>query len=791
MRAPPAVLIAVLLAASPAASSEFPEPLLGHESVAAVEGADALAFNPAALGLRYPSELLLALEESGDRARGFGALAMTGPLAIGASGDREGAHALTLGFSGGGRKLRIGASLAWLDVTGGRATTPSLGLLARPSAWLSLGATAAHLSEPRLAGARLARDYTLGLGFRPLALVRARAFSLGPRLTLTGDVRLAEDDPSDRARVRVGGELELVPGVVLRGSAERGGYRAGFALLGLRSGYHGHAAYDRDDHRRSTTHAISLHAGEDRTLLAGPRQGRVAVVHAAGALGDEALGGFSFFGGAGTTRVALLHRQLERALEDPLTRGVLLEPRGIGNLAQIEELRVRITRLRAAGKPVVAYLENGGGRGDLYLASACDRVVASEEAVFAALGLRAERRSYRSLLASWGLRIDRASVGAYKSAYRNFSVDSTTALDREQIERQLEAHQRLFVTAVAMDRHMSHARLEGLLDGRSWPASELAKAGLIDSVGYRENALAMLGRLSGLGAKPKRVALLETPPARRPWLARRSVAVVYASGGIEAGRDGHDVLNGEYMGSESVARRLERAFRDPEVKAVVLRVESPGGSGLGSNLILHAASRLKRETKKPLVVSMGGVAASGGYYISMAADRIFADRFTRTGSIGVLFVKPSLEGWYAKHGVKQEAFEHGGQMGAWSMGRDWTPYWQAAADSAVGFAYQTFKARVAEGRRLSLDQVEAVAQGQVWMGEEARERRLVDAIGGLEDAIAEARRLAHVPVGERIELAEIRRPPPGLFERLAGMAVSRAMGTLAPPELLRSVLMPA
>jgi len=236
------------------------------------------------------------------------------------------------------------------------------------------------------------------------------------------------------------------------------------------------------------------------------------------------------------------------------------------------------------------------------------------------------------------------------------------------------------------------------------------------------------------------------------------------------------------MGAESINRRLERAFRDPEVKVVVLRIESPGGSGLASNLILHQTQRLKRETKKPLIVSMGGAAASGGYYIALAADRIYADRYTRTGSIGVLFVKPSLEGWYREHGVRQEAFERGEFMGGNSLGRDWTPRWQAAADSTVRVAYEVFKSKVSEGRGLDAAQVEAVAKGRVWMGEEALQRRLIDAIGGLDEAIAEARRLANVAPGEKIELLEFRRPRPGLVERLASMAVRDLFESVRVPE---------
>src|SRR5262249_53852603 len=153
----------------------------------------------------------------------------------------------------------------------------------------------------------------------------------------------------------------------------------GLGLHAVRAALHEHASFDRDRHRLDGLHSLSLHGGEDRTVFAGPRERRVAELRVGGELGDENMSGLSIFGGTSTRPVAPLHRQLERALEDPLTRGVLLRLEGVSNMAQIEELRPRIARLRAAGKPVVAYLEYGGGRGDLYLAGPCDRIVGSEE----------------------------------------------------------------------------------------------------------------------------------------------------------------------------------------------------------------------------------------------------------------------------------------------------------------------------------------------------------------------------------------------------------------------------
>src|SRR5207244_10096495 len=164
------------------------------------------------------------------------------------------------------------------------------------------------------------------------------------------------------------------------------------------------------------------------------------------------------------------------------------------------------------------------------------------------------------------------------------------------------------------------------------------------------------------------------------------------------------------------SRQLESAFKEPGVRAVVLRVESPGGSVLGSKLIAHAADRWKRETKKPLIVSMGGVAASGGYAISLPGDRLYADRYTYTGSIGVLTIKPSLQGWLERHHVREEDFDRGRFMRGWSTFKDWDPALQAIADSAVRATYDRFVADVAKHRGLTVAQVDDVAQGRVWMG---------------------------------------------------------------------------
>ena len=420
-----------------------PLQLYGNESAAYAEDARAVFFNPAGLGLRYPLEGFT----SWSRFEGGGQINrwVVAWRGFAVQGDRVKNVSQRYGFTlaAGGEALRWGLTNDWLvdPRTHRVAGDHRFGLLSHPAPWLVLGGEVDHLLQPVFRNDRQGRLYVLAVGLRPLAFDAAWAHGWGTRLTLTSDLVLADDGRWDQARVRFGGELEALPGVLLRGTVEdHRGLHLGVMLRGVNGGSAVQSA-SVDGLHRYDTYAVSLHAGEERTVLANRAEQRVAVVRAAGDLGDDALSGFSLMGGSDVTPVRPLHDQLQRALEDPLTRGVFLDLRDVGNLAQIEELRPRLARLRAAGKPVVAFMEYGGGRGDLYLAGACDRIVMTPEAEPSALGLRTERRYYRGLLAGWGIRVERTSYGKYKSAYRNFSVDSTSDADREAIERGLDVSQ--------------------------------------------------------------------------------------------------------------------------------------------------------------------------------------------------------------------------------------------------------------------------------------------------------------------------------------------------------------
>ena len=531
------VLALALVAGAAPAFAQSSSDAVRDYSIATLDDARAAQFLPAALSTRHDAEWRLEWSGLDGRREGFSSQAYVG--GFGAYVQDSPGHRRTWGMAlGGGRDaLRFGWSGYRVSEFGTRRGDHRFSALSRPVAWLSLAGEVDHAFEPKPYGSRLAREWTTAIAVRPLAFDRARAHGRGTRLTLTADLSAREDEPRAWARTRVGVECEPIDGlafaVATRGHDE---WRAGVTLRGLRGATSNSGAM-RDGDKTNERWAVSMHSGEERTRFTSRGDRRVAYVRAGGILADEAEGG-SLLGDVSTVGNRSVASQLDRALEDPLTRGVMLDLRGVAGMAQLEELRPRIEKLRDAGKPVVASLESGGGRGDLYLASACTRAFASEEAIFAGLGLRTERRYYREMLERYGVRMDRASVGAFKSAYRNYSVDRTPPPDSIVIQRTLDQRQELFLRSVAASRKIKRERFEHVLDGRGWTSADLVTAGLLDGVGYRDDAWREAGKLSGLGEKPRSVVLSRVEPARVTWTERTPIAVVYATGGIEEGRSG-------------------------------------------------------------------------------------------------------------------------------------------------------------------------------------------------------------------------------------------------------------
>jgi len=431
---------------------------------------------------------------------------------------------------------------------------------------------------------------------------------------------------------------------------------------------------------------------------------------------------------------------LAAAARDPRVEGVLVRLRGApASLAQGLSLRRAFGVLRAAGKPVAFYADSLGSE-ELFLASAATRVFVPEAGSVAPLGLRVEHWYLRDLLDRLGVRAEVVRVGEFKSAAEGLLRRGMSESQRVQLEALLDDLYGVLVDGIAEGRGLAPERVRELVDAGPYRARAAREAGLVDACLFPDEVEGALAELAGrpggevqLAELPAYLAVRAHDPGFHAPLADiPRIAYVVASGVVRSG----SVPGG--VGSESYRELLRRLELDDSVRAAVLRVESPGGDSLASDLLWRSVRRLA--AVKPVVASLGEVAASGGYYLACGANAIYAESATLTGSIGVVGGKLDLEGLERRLGVVREGVERGARAGLLSTSRSLTPGERAALRADLRAVYDLFLERVAEGRRMTREAVHAVARGRVWSGRRALAEGLIDGLGGPLEALAEARR---------------------------------------------------
>ena len=427
------------------------------------------------------------------------------------------------------------------------------------------------------------------------------------------------------------------------------------------------------------------------------------------------------------------------------------KPIGLG-VAQ--ELREAIIRFRASGKPTWAWAETFGefsaGNVPYYLATAFDTIYLQPSGDLGLTGLAVERPFLRGTLDKLGVQLEVGARHEYKGAPEQLTERGFTPPNREATQRIAESVTSQIAAAIAGRGRISAEEAGRLIDEGPYLAEQALAAGLVDALGYRDEvysalrkqvgndpALLFLGRYQRsreLASRAKRLA------APRP----QAIALIQATGGIRRGRNGRSPLTGTAMGSDSITAALRGATADPHVRAIVLRVNSPGGSYVASDSIWREVVRA-RNAGKPVVVSMSDVAASGGYFISMAADAIVAQPGTVTGSIGVFSGKPVVSEMLGKAGVSTDSVVLGKHAAMFSTSKPFSADEWQIVDAWLDHIYADFTGKVAAGRGLSAERVHELARGRVWTGADAHERKLVDELGGVEDAADIARRRAGLP----------------------------------------------
>ncbi|MBN1657113.1 MAG: S49 family peptidase [Anaerolineae bacterium] len=454
---------------------------------------------------------------------------------------------------------------------------------------------------------------------------------------------------------------------------------------------------------------------------------------------------------------------LERLAADPRVKGTVLVISGLSaGSATLASLRQGIKRFRESGKHAVAYLLDQG-MWAYYLAAACDEVLAPESAGLQAAGLWAETVFLKDTLALLGVEADLESIGAYKASPDTFRRSDMSAPHREMLESLLDSIYDHVVGAIAADRTMPTAQVRALLDRVPLHAEEMLRTGLLDGVCYEDELPA---RLAGDGQPAALVAWSQAErklvrPLHRP--SGRAVGIISLEGMIVVGPSRQPPLPlplplpvpEHQAGSETVVSQLRTAAQNDRLAAVVLHVDSPGGSALASDLIWREVVRLGQE--KPVVVYMSNRAASGGYYVAAPAHAIVAQPTTLTGSIGIWGGKVVTQGMYQKVRANREVVQRGQAAGLYADDDAFTPEERARIQQSLADGYARFKARVVEGRKINPAVVEDVAGGRVWTGVQAVAHGLVDELGDLHHAAARARALAGVPEDGYLPLEEV--PP--------------------------------
>src|ERR1041385_9061252 len=461
-----------------------------------------------------------------------------------------------------------------------------------------------------------------------------------------------------------------------------------------------------------------------------------------------------FFGGPDQSLSGLV-MNFKKARVDKRIKAILLDVNlsGVG-WGKAEEIRDAITDFRSSGKPVYAYVEFGLNK-EYYIATACDKIIVPPPGELFINGLAADVMFFRGSLDKLGIYPDIFQIGKYKSAGDMFTQKQMTDAHREYVNSMLDDLYGRYVNTIAQARHKTPDEVRALIDNAPYSAAKAKEAGLIDETLYRDDVEKEFKKLLGYKETDTFIPVRssdyrDVAPESLGLNKGERIAVIYASGDIGSGSSANSPSGEQSIASDTLVKALNDAAADKSLKAIVLRVDSPGGSGLASDIIWHAVEAAN--AKKPVVVSMSDVAASGGYYISASASKISAQPSTITGSIGVVAGKPVMRGFYDWLGISNEYVLRGKTAGMFRETEKFSDDERSEFEDWIKTTYyKDFVPKVAKGRHKDPQFIDTVGQGRVWTGAQAKDRGLVDEFGGLDKAIEIAKQLAKIPANKGVE----------------------------------------
>jgi len=468
-----------------------------------------------------------------------------------------------------------------------------------------------------------------------------------------------------------------------------------------------------------------------------------------GELQEKATADFfmSFFGMRPPLSMYDLWLNFQKAKRDNRIKVILLR---LGYLqcgwAKIHELRDLVLDFRKTGKKVYATIEETiDADKEYYLATACDRIIFHPSGLMFLNGIGGSIPFFKEGLDKLGIEYEWERIEKYKTAMNQFTEEGFTSAHKEMMESLYGETYSHYINQVAEARGKSEEEIKALLDYGFFQGPKAKEAGLVDDLFYEDE---LQDTLQVNGKKISRISherYLNIKPSSLGLYKGKKIALIYGMGTIITGEGMYQM-----MGSSTVARWIRQARNDQSIQAVVFRVDSPGGSSVGSDVIWREVSLTKKE--KPVIVSMSDLAGSGGYWVAMSAHKIIAQPQTWTGSIGVYFGKPNLIKLYEKLGITSERFTFGDKADMFSTFRKWTSEERQIIENEIEWIYDQFLTKVAEGRNMTKDEVDKIGKGRVWTGNQAVKLGLVDELGGLSKAIDLAKELAGIPEPERVQL---------------------------------------
>ena len=561
-------------------------------------------------------------------------------------------------------------------------------------------------------------NYRIGIALRPF----------GNIVTITTELNVDQITPGDDKSTLIYG-LELWSKKGFSFSAmydDAGNFEFGFEVGIPKLGVRNSNAYPENGTFRSSSVVIELRQHHRETILRS--KGRYLTLSLKGDIPDEPQKRFFFSRGPRTT--AEWVRLIEKARSDNSIGGIILNiGRFKGGMATVSEIRNALLRFKEGGKKIVVYSEIMTGKG-LLLASVADMVMMNPSGYLYFTGLTASISYYKGLLDKIGVEVEFVRVGRYKSAVEPFSFDSMSYSFREDIDAILDDYQKFYIDGISEGRNLSKEDIRTLQDNGPFTASEALKSKLIDKIAYEDEIDDIIKKKYGLKSirKIKARDHEKQKKLKREWSDKKKIAIIHLSGAIIPGES----RSGSLLGAKTASRIIKYARENRSIKAIILRIDSGGGTALGADIIWNELRHAKG--KKPIIASFGDITASGAYYLAMPADTILAEKTTLTGSIGIFMALPKVKELYKKLGIRQEIIKRGKHSDILSGQRKWTEEERELLQRQLNELYKDFVNKVSEGRGMTSAEVDSVGMGRLWTGEDALANGLIDMIGGIKEA---------------------------------------------------------